>query len=246
MCVWSHIFWRQSTPFGVCMFDVSAGVWKEDNEHNVMTCFCFWRRTNKCCCAIPHDDEELPPSIKCAPLVWNLKIRPTLGTSRPQSCCYLVQKVKSALQHIVLAPWRGGPVGTLQNPLEVRSIPLAIIFCFWKRNVRSPKNIQYVWTELAIARRKDRRTFFCVRRTFFCLLFFAFFYLHSFFFPSPPSISNLTRFARINSNMWWPYIIHNICTYRHLLHNNAIQLHRTRGTSKHTHTLNEEYFYTTQ
>ena len=41
--------------------------------------------------------------------------------------CY-VQKAKRALQHVVLAPWRGKPVVTLYKPLEVSSSHHAVIF----------------------------------------------------------------------------------------------------------------------
>ena len=42
-----------------------------------------------------------------------------------------VQKVKSALERVVLAPWRRGPVGTFNNHLEVSTSP-AVFFCFSK------------------------------------------------------------------------------------------------------------------
>ena len=55
---------------------------------------------------------------------------------------YGVQKVKSALQHIVLAPWRSGPVGTtFYNPVEVSSVPSAFLIVFEKEMFAlSPKN----------------------------------------------------------------------------------------------------------
>ena len=46
--------------------------------------------------------------------------------------CY-VQKVKNALQHVVLAPWRNVPVGTFYNPLEVSSSPPAIFLFLEKK-----------------------------------------------------------------------------------------------------------------
>ena len=40
-----------------------------------------------------------------------------------------VQKVKSASHHVVLAPWRSGPVGMFYNPLESEFKP-PCFFCF--------------------------------------------------------------------------------------------------------------------
>ena len=41
----------------------------------------------------------------------------------------IIQKVKSALQHVVLAPWRSGPVGTFySSSLEVSSNPPVFLF----------------------------------------------------------------------------------------------------------------------
>ena len=44
-----------------------------------------------------------------------------------------VQKVKSASSHVVLPPWRSGPVGTFDNPLAVSSNPPAYFFIILKK-----------------------------------------------------------------------------------------------------------------
>ena len=63
-----------------CMFDVSAGVWKEENEHNILTCFCFWNRTNDCR-TVPHDNEELSPHPRYRPI------------SQPLSSLYIANRL---------------------------------------------------------------------------------------------------------------------------------------------------------
>ena len=61
MCVWFHIFWRQSTSFGVCL-TYQPGF--KNKETNTMLCRVFVCEIEPLTVApSPHDDEELAPSM---------------------------------------------------------------------------------------------------------------------------------------------------------------------------------------